>query len=187
MNVQDEDDHIEHNNQSATVPLRPSHTDVPTSPPPSFRSRNSSFGHAQQASDRTPLVSNVDTTLEDTFESPSDDEAEDDDTHESDHRLDDRQRVMSGRPSVADGNMDSETTGMLSRRGSGERPAVERTVTQLPVGPPAATTRAGRTYGGGNMDGVFANINAKPVPGEEVDEKPPVRLCTCVYVSLNND
>jgi len=58
-------------------------------------------------------------------------------------------------------------------------------VTQLPVGPPAATTRAGRTYGGGNMDGVFANINAKPVPGEEVDEKPPVSICTCVYVSLD--
>jgi len=131
-----------------------------------------------------PLVSNVDTTLEDTFESPSDDESENDDTHESEHRLDDRQRVMSGRPSVADGAMDSETTGMLSRRGSGERPVVERTVTQLPVGPPAANARTGRTYGGGNMDGVFANMNAKPVPGEEVDEKPPVslmRMFPCIF------
>lgn len=61
---------------------------------------------------------------------------------------------------------------MLSRRGSSERPAVERRVTQLPVFPPA--TRTGRIYGGGNTDGVFANMSAKPVAGEEVDEKPPV-------------
>lgn len=80
--------------------------------------------------------------------------------------------MLSGRPSVAEGV--TEATGMLSRRGSSERPAVERRVTQLPVFPPA--TRTGRIYGGGNTDGVFANMSAKPVAGEEVDEKPPVSL-----------
>lgn len=89
---------------------------------------------------------------------------------------------MSGRPSVAEGA--TETTGMLSGNDSAERPAVERRVTQLPVFPPA--TRTGRIYGGGNTDGVFANMSAKPVAGEEVDEKPPVSSIMTVVKNQKN-
>jgi hypothetical protein len=88
---------------------------------------------------------------------------------------------MSGRPSVVEGAADSETTGMLRRTSDGDRPEVERRVTQLPVFPPATNARGARIYGGGNNDGVFANMSAKPVPGEEVDEKPPVSVQKTVY------
>lgn len=32
----------------------------------------------------------------------------------------------------------------------------------------------GRIFGGGQTDGVFANISAKPTVGEKVEEHPPV-------------
>jgi hypothetical protein len=39
---------------------------------------------------------------------------------------------------------------------------------------PATATTGGRVYGGGSgSDGVWANINAKPRAGEDVEEKPP--------------
>lgn len=170
--MNDEDD----NATSLTTPQQ--QAAEPTSPPPSFRSRASSFAHPYHStSDRTPLVTDADRTLQDTFDSPSDDESDIDDAGD-DRRMDERQRVLSGRPSVVEGA--TETTGMLSRSNSGERPAVERRVTQLPVGPPA--TRNGRTYGGGS-DAVFANMAAKPAPGEELDEKPPVSLLTLLRAS----
>ena len=49
--------------------------------------------------------------------------------------------------------------------------------------PPTAT---GRVYGGGSgSDGVFANLSAKPDPGEKTEEHPPVRS-TSPVPSLDN-
>jgi len=126
-------------------------TSIPNSPPPSFRSRTSSLtpSHAEH----THLVSDADRTLADTFDSPSDD----DDDHDERQLLDERQRAMSGRPS--DGP-------------ASETDSVERNITQLPAFPASTTT--GRVIGAGSNDGVFANLSAKVLPGEEVEEKPPV-------------
>ncbi|KAL9052328.1 MAG: hypothetical protein Q9162_005472 [Coniocarpon cinnabarinum] len=130
------------------------------SPPPSFRSRASS----PRRPEAHRLLSNEDRELADTFESPSDDE----DDGESQHQLDDRQRVMSGRP-VDRSTANTEPATPTTPDG---RPAVERRVTQLPVF--SASQRG--TYGGGNAvhDGVFANLSAKPERGDpDVEEKPP--------------
>jgi len=67
----------------------------------------------------------------------------------------------------------------LSRNSDEVRPrGIERRVTQLPAFvpvPPASAAGAarGRVYGGGQNDGVFANLSAKPTRGEELEEKPP--------------
>ena len=37
-------------------------------------------------------------------------------------------------------------------------------------------TPSGRTVGGGQTDGVFANLSAKPSVGEKLEEFPPVRF-----------
>jgi len=130
---------------------------TPASPPPSFHSRASSPHRRRSISDSDPLVSDADRTLADTFDAPSDSESEDGD--HADRRLDDRQRVMSGRPSDT------------SDAGNGERPAVERTVTQLPIFAPSTTARRQAPVN----DGVFANLSAKPTQGgDDLEEKPPV-------------
>ncbi|KAI9728393.1 MAG: hypothetical protein M1828_003793 [Chrysothrix sp. TS-e1954] len=130
-------------------------TSSPNSPPPSFRSRNSSISpsnrHNRNSSpEREHLVSSADRTLAETFDTPSDDDSDDD--NDTRH-LDDRQRVMSGRPQPQS----------QSRSSSTPLTVVER------------RAASGRVYGGGNAthDGVFANMSAKPQPGEEADEKPP--------------
>ena len=134
---------------------------TPTSPPPSFRSRASS----RQRTETHSLLSNEDRELADTFDSPSDDESDD-----TPHTLDDRQRVMSGRS--------APTTEPTTPTIPDGRPAVERRVTQLPAfnTTPNSNMNA-RTYGGGNAvhDGVFANLSAKPTRGdtEQLEEKPP--------------
>lgn len=63
------------------------------------------------------------------------------------------------------------------------RQGIERRVTQLPVFQNQSTEpRSSRVYGGGNNDGVWANLSAKPTRGEDVDEKPPV--CTSVLLTI---
>jgi hypothetical protein len=119
---------------------------IPNSPPPSFRSRTSS-----PVLRNDPLRSDAESLLHDTFDSPSDDDASDDDDAD-----DDRRRLVRSDTTPASGG---QTT---------TPPVVVRN--QIPV------TYSGRTVGGGNHDGVFANLNAKPTRGEELDEKPPVRI-----------
>lgn len=148
----------------------PSSTFSP-SPPPSFHSRTPSPSRQHNRSDpeRQRLVSNADRELADTFDSPSDDES---DNGSASHVLDDRQRVMSGRPSGQPMSPPSNNGDDGDAHGR-PRP-VERRVTQLPAFAPATTNKV---YGANNAvhDGVFANLSAKPERGEEVDEKPPVR------------
>lgn len=146
---------------------------TPTSPPPSFRSRASSPQHRE--SDR--LIFDQDrNNLAEAFHSPSDSDSDSDNenTHPQRTRaqprrptrqqLDERQRVMSGRPADSTPQSGFEEV----------RPQIERRVTQMPIIAPT-----GRVYGGGSSsDGVFANLSAKPTrPGEDdVEEKPPVSL-----------
>lgn len=122
----------------------------PASPPPSFRSRSSSPNSTQRRllSD-DPLAHEEDRTLADTFDSDSDDDEED--------GRDDRQRLMRGNPQADEP----------------PAPGFERRVTELPVFNTQAAS-SGRVYGGGN-GGVWANLSAKPTPGQDAEEKPPVR------------
>lgn len=108
-------------------------SNIPHSPPPSFRSRTSS-----PILRNDPLRSDADTVLHDTFDSPSDDDASDDDDEDADRR-----RLVRS-DTAPSGNTQTTTT-----------PAVQRVVQPIPV------TYSGRTIGGGNVDGVFANLSAK--------------------------
>ncbi|EME40335.1 hypothetical protein DOTSEDRAFT_74962 [Dothistroma septosporum NZE10] len=124
---------------------------VPNSPPPSFRSqqssRRTSREHYHQTADERDL--------DDAFDAPSDDEDDDDDTR-------DRRRLM-GESDVAspEGAQDSNQL----------RPGgPTRADTQIPTFTSAVSS--GRLIGN-SSDGVFANINAKPRAGDDVDEKPP--------------
>lgn len=40
--------------------------------------------------------------------------------------------------------------------------------------PASSAAMGGRVFGGGQTDGVFANISAKPTAGEKLEEHPPV-------------
>jgi hypothetical protein len=144
---------------------------IPSSPPPSFRSRDSSPSLSPNHrffSENDPLTSDVDRTLADTFDSPSDDE----DDH--DHvEPDDRQRLMHGQPSPDHDDQNGDDASPSQNATSTPPRRIERRVTQLPVFVPSAI--GGRVYGGGNAnDGVFSNLAAKPASGDLEDEKPPV-------------
>ncbi|CAF9923467.1 MAG: hypothetical protein HETSPECPRED_005332 [Heterodermia speciosa] len=136
-----------------------SHT-IPSSPPPSFRSRASSPSSPHLLSSEDPITTDAERTLADTFDdgTASDNESNDGDA---------RQRLMRGNPNpqVAD---------------DADRPTIQRAVTELPSFPAAAPgTLAApvRVYGGGarpsSNDGVFANLSAKPEHGEKLEEQPP--------------
>lgn len=130
---------------------------IPASPPPSFHSRASSpTGASRRLLSDDPLAHENDHTLEDAFGAESDDDEDDDGG-------DDRQRLMRGNP-------ESQRE---SNEGENIRQGIQRRVTQLPVFNTQAPS-GGRIYGGGQNDGVWANLSAKPTRGEEVEEKPPV-------------
>lgn len=44
--------------------------------------------------------------------------------------------------------------------------------------PTSSAATGGRVFGGGQTDGVFANISAKPTASEKLEEHPPVSLNT---------
>ncbi|KAI9834197.1 MAG: hypothetical protein M1819_003035 [Sarea resinae] len=145
---------------------KPSDHRIPTSPPPSFRSRTSSPTSRHLLSEHDPLASDADRTLADTFGTPSDDEGSD----SEDENGDDRQRLMRGSPGTSR-NREEGTGNTIDDE---PRPGVERRVTELPVfAPSATTTSARRVVGRGANDGVFANLDAKPERGEKTEEQPP--------------
>ena len=149
-----------------------SHTgnSIPSSPPPSFRSRTSSPTSRHLLASQDPLTSEADRTLADTFD---DGEGSDD---EGEAGGDDRQRLMRGTA--------SQPTGEEGNTVAGSRPTVgQRRVTELPVFSPRTAPASGtarKVYGVGSAsvnDGVFANLSAKPEKGEKAEEeKPPVRV-----------
>lgn len=151
--------HDDEDNSSPSSPQAP--YPIPTSPPPSFHSRTSSpsGGASRRLLSDDPLTSDADRTLADTFDAESDSDDED--------AVDDRQRLMRGTPEEAPSSREDEIDN--TRRGS-----MPRRITQLPAFTPQVSS--GRVVGGGQNDGVFANLSAKPTRGEDAEEKPPVRL-----------
>lgn len=140
----------------AESPISPQ---IPTSPPPSFRSH---------ASSPTRHTRTVDQNLADTFDADGSDSDEENDG-------DDRQRLMRGTPtssSTEQLNTVSNTPSEIPRP-----PVIERRPTHLAEFAPPRPT--GRVYGGGSgSDGVFANLSAKPEAGEKTEEHPPVSIST---------
>ena len=135
------------------------------SPPPSFRSYASSPSSRRLLDSEDPIATDAERTLNDTFDDGSDSEGED--------AGDDRQRLMRHNTTQAD----------TEQRENGERPALPRTVTTLPLSStPAALgaalampTRRPAPFNQSQNDGVFANLDAKPERGEKLEELPPVR------------
>ncbi|KAK4497480.1 hypothetical protein PRZ48_011931 [Zasmidium cellare] len=143
ITTNDSDDHV-------TGPLSAT---IPNSPPPSFRSRASS----RRPSRDDTRQNEEERDLDDAFDAPSDDDDDDD--------ARDRRRLI-----VTSDN----TTGAqdAAQSGSALRPdGPQRQVTELPNF--AAQASSGRVVGNSANDGVWANLNAKPRAGEDVDEKPP--------------
>ena len=139
-----------HHQVSANDEESPISPQIPSSPPPSFRSRASS------PTSRHPTESTVDQNLADTFDADGSDSDEENDS-------DDRQRLMRGTPtssSTEQLNTESTATAETPRP-----PVIERRPTHLPEFAPPRPS--GRVYGGGSgSDGVFANLSAKPEAGE---------------------
>lgn len=159
VNAHDEDD----NNDS---PVNPRSNDpLPSSPPPSFRSRASSPS-SRHVPSQDPLASQADQTLADTFDDGEGSDAED--------GGDDRQRLMRGHPeSPASNDNAAARSGQEDQRPT----VVQRRLTELPVFTPLVA--GARTAVGGarsTNDGVFANLAAKPERGDKGEEKPPVSL-----------
>jgi hypothetical protein len=160
VNAQDDDD----------TPITPtSQNPIPSSPPPSFRSRTSSPSSRHLLSE-DPLTSEADQTLADTFDDGESDGEDDGD---------DRQRLMRGQPESQSPTEEPSRNGVDGSR----PPTIQRRVTELPVfAPPVAAS--GRVIGGGANDGVFANLAAKPERGEKGEDHPPVRLLSLDLLKL---
>ncbi|KAI4843554.1 hypothetical protein E4T45_08556 [Aureobasidium sp. EXF-8846] len=148
VQTHDEDDHVAGQNSQA----------IPNSPPPSFRSHNSSRRNSAQHNHHHDQ--DADRDIDDAFAAPSDDEDDRDAPNA------DRQRL------VQTNDLDSAEPAAPV-----QPPRLGRRVTEinmfLPGGSRSNNTTT--TIGGGSSanDGVFANISAKPTRGEELDEKPP--------------
>jgi len=123
---------------------------IPSSPPPSFRSRASSLARRNQ----------VDPDLADAFG--------DDDEDGSEDEADDRQRLVRQNTTTASS---SSPVRLADEHGSSRLPSM---VMQRNASPDSRL----RVIGGGiGSDGVFANLSAKPDRTEsEKDEMPPVRV-----------
>ncbi|KAL8951401.1 MAG: hypothetical protein Q9222_002622 [Ikaeria aurantiellina] len=138
---------------------------VPSSPPPSFRSRASSPTSRHLLTSQDPLASEVDRTLADTFDDGSASDTESNDGG------DDRQRLVRGNTIPP---IDAQTTTTTT---DGSRPVqIQRTVTSFPGVTPVVSGRTrGMPYSTftSSNDGVFANLSAKPERGEKLEEEKP--------------
>ncbi|KAK3070946.1 hypothetical protein LTR53_009535 [Teratosphaeriaceae sp. CCFEE 6253] len=127
-------------------------TAIPSSPPPSFRSRRSSHDEAHR--------SEAERNLDDAFDAPSDDEDNDRGPH------DQRRLISSEYPPTTPVEEVVEETGARPTTG-------QRRVTEIPVFAPSATGGRAVANNSQSNDGVWANLNAKPRAGEDLEEKPP--------------
>lgn len=133
----DEDDEYD-------TPLSPTNKEKePSSPPPSFRSRASSFA-SRRLLQSDPLDHDADRELADAFD---DDEASDNEQDSND-----RERLVRAQSIVLPTTQEPSRPGFFAR-------------TAQSLGVRAAPTPAN--------DGVFANIAAKPTAGESLEDKPP--------------
>lgn len=128
---------------------------IPSSPPPSFRSRASS-PTSRRLLNQDPLSNEADQDLADTFD--------DGDASDAENDGDDRQRLMRADSTPARRDATTPSTPAAETRPT---PTIERRVTELPAfRPMPPSTRP--------TDGVFANLLAKPERGEPLEDKPPV-------------
>ncbi|TKA82103.1 hypothetical protein B0A55_01806 [Friedmanniomyces simplex] len=126
-------------------------TTIPSSPPPSFTSRASRDDEHRREEERN---------LDDAFDAPSDDEDDDEGPH-------DQRRLISGDHATADNEEAAVEAVDVQRPIAGQR-----RMTEIPVFAPTAP--GSRVVGNSQSnDGVFANLNAKPRVGEDLEEKPP--------------
>lgn len=165
VNAHDEDDEVD---SHSSIPLQTAPT--PSSPPPSFRSRSSSFS-SRRLLQNDPHRSDADQTLADAFGDASDSEGDDE--------PDDRQRLMRAHPEQPTG---SGGEGAPSSAASNEQPPQRNqsssTLQRRPTILPSFSTPssgAGRVISSSN-DGVFANLAAKPERGEKNEDLPPVSM-----------
>jgi len=141
-------------------PTSYSNQPIPSSPPPSFRSRASS--PSSQRHNARGSVTRVDQTLADTFD---DGQASDD---EGENEGDDRQRLIrSNTQPVQEERVPQGLYQPRIQRRVGEQP------TSAPPPAPAPSSRQSHpaTFSSSN-DGVFANLAAKP-DLEKLEELPP--------------
>ncbi|KAH0360734.1 hypothetical protein KCU65_g9195, partial [Aureobasidium melanogenum] len=132
---------------------------IPNSPPPSFRSRNSSRRNSAQHDHHHD--EDADRDIDDAFAAPSDDESEHDGPDA------DRRRLVQSND--RDSSPEAEAPQV-------QPPRLGRRVTEINMFLPGGSRSTNnRVVGGGSSanDGVFANISAKPTRGEELEEKPP--------------
>lgn len=125
-------------------PVSPTNNEkVPSSPPPSFRSRASSIA-SRRLLQSDPLNNDADRELADAF----------DDDENSDHEEDsnDRERLVRANSVAVPSVQEPSRPGFFGR-------------TAQTLGLRAAPSQAN--------DGVFANIAAKPTAGESSEDKPP--------------
>lgn len=158
------DTHDHENDDSSISPVSAS-GGTPASPPPSFRSRASSLTGRRLLRD-DPLHNDADHELADAFgdDGGSDDEQE----------PDDRQRLM--RADTSRSVSVAEDATPIPASDAPRPPVIERRVTALPVFRPQPSSNRvipGVTAPRPAADGVFANLSAKPSPGERSEEKPP--------------
>lgn len=155
VNQQDHDD--EDNYDSPITPTSRNENEIPHSPPPSFRSRTSSPS-SRRLLNQDPLHSenedDRDRDMADAF-----------DESDNEEESDDRQRLMRNNTSRSISQNVSAPPQSLATP-----PAIERRVTSIPSFAPTTATRAAPKPA---SDGVFANLSAKPTPGEPTDDKPP--------------
>ncbi|RHZ46138.1 uncharacterized protein CDV56_100287 [Aspergillus thermomutatus] len=163
VNAHDDDEVDSH----SSIPLQTA--PAPSSPPPSFHSRSSSFSSRrllQNGSHR----SDADQTLADAFGDGSDSEADDE--------PDDRQRLMRAHPeqsSPAGSGGDAAPSSAASNEPPSQRNQSNSTLQRRPTILPSFSTPssgAGRMISSSN-DGVFANLAAKPERGEKNEDLPP--------------
>ncbi|GIJ81717.1 hypothetical protein Asppvi_000217 [Aspergillus pseudoviridinutans] len=162
VNAHDEDDEV---HSHSSIPLQNAPT--PSSPPPSFHSRSSSFS-SRRLLQNDPHRSDAEQTLADAFGDASDSEADDE--------PDDRQRLMrahpeqsapSGGETAPSSAANNEPSSQSNRSGS----TLQRRPTILPSFS-TPSSGAGRVISSSN-DGVFANLAAKPERGEKNEDLPP--------------
>ncbi|MCJ1295114.1 hypothetical protein MMC34_006675 [Xylographa carneopallida] len=151
----------------STITLTYDSQPIPSSPPPSFRSRASSPS-SQHLISQDPIASDAERTLADTFD---DGQASDD---EGDNEGDDRQRLMRRASTVQEQENSSANWSTVRQTQPISGGQANSAIANVPV-PSVRAPSSGTAYAtfSSSNDGVFANLDAKPERGEKTEDQPP--------------
>lgn len=179
MAANDNDNDDAPNDIAMTPTTSQERTSIPSSPPPSFRSRTSSVASRHLLQSEDPITTDAERALNDAFDNGSDSD------EEGDNEGDDRQRLIR--------SATSQSLAGSRPAQDGGRPDLLRSFTRFPgrqpdgnnaSDPPAPAPTQPSSYGRSNgNDGVFANLNAKPERGEKLEEQPPVSLSALILIN----